>query len=59
MRDTVVLIPAYRPDEKLIETLRKLSEYQSSLLIVDDGSGTDYDAVFIEAAQYARVRAVR
>ena len=55
MRDTVVLIPAYRPDEKLIETLRALSEFEYALLVVDDGSGSDYDPVFIEAAQYARV----
>ena len=55
MIDTVVLIPAYRPDQKLIETLQKLSQAQYALLVVDDGSGTDYDAIFIEAAQYARV----
>ena len=55
MRDTVVLIPAYRPDKKLIDTLKALSESEYTLLIVDDGSGSDYDAVFIEAAQYARV----
>ncbi len=55
MKDTVVLIPAYRPDWKLIETLQKLSEKQFALLVVDDGSGADYDAVFIEAARYARV----
>ena len=55
MRDTVVLIPAYRPDKKLIDTLKALSESEYTLLVVDDGSGSDYDAVFIEAAQYARV----
>ncbi|MBQ8287175.1 MAG: glycosyltransferase family 2 protein [Clostridia bacterium] len=55
MIDTVVLIPAYKPDHKLIETLQKLSEARYTLLVVDDGSGTDYDSVFIEAARYARV----
>lgn len=55
MTETVVLIPAYKPDEKLIHTLQKLSEQQFRMLVVDDGSGSDYDAVFIEAARYARV----
>lgn len=55
MKDTVVLIPAYQPDQKLIETLHKLENMQFSLLVVDDGSGADYDAIFIEAARYARV----
>ena len=55
MTPTVVLIPAYKPDEKLIHTLQKLSERQFRMLVVDDGSGSDYDAVFIEAARYARV----
>lgn len=55
MKDTVVLIPAYCPDRKLIETLRALSEKQFSLLVVDDGSGSKYDPIFIEAARYARV----
>lgn len=55
MNDTVVLIPAYQPNEKLIRVLQELSELNFSLLVVDDGSGVVYDAVFIEAAQYARV----
>lgn len=55
MKDTAILIPAYRPDQKLIETLQKLSEEQYTLVVVDDGSGAAYDEVFIEAARYARV----
>ena len=55
MKDTVVLIPAYHPDQKLIDTLQKLSEMEFTLLVVDDGSGSAYDPIFIEAARYARV----
>ncbi len=55
MKQTAVLIPAYRPDHKLIETLRKLSESGYTLVVVDDGSGAAYDTVFIEAAEMARV----
>ena len=55
MTDTIVLIPAYKPDHKLIETLQKLDEKQFGLLVVDDGSGSTYDEIFIEASRYARV----
>lgn len=55
MKETVILIPAYKPDEKMIETLQKLYEYEYTLMVVDDGSGADFDDVFIEAAKYARV----
>lgn len=55
MNDTVVLIPAYQPNEKLIQVLLELAQLNFSLLVVDDGSGSAYDSVFIEAAKYARV----
>lgn len=53
--DTIVLIPAYQPDERLIATLRSLSEKGFGLLVVDDGSGSEYDCIFIDAGRYARV----
>lgn len=53
--DIVVLIPAYQPDEKLIHTLAELAETEVSVLVVDDGSGSEYDSVFIKAGKYARV----
>lgn len=55
MKDTVILIPAYKPDHNLISTLEKLSESEYTLMVVDDGSGETFDEVFIEAARYARV----
>lgn len=55
MKNTVILIPAYKPDNKLIETLEKLSEEDYALLVVDDGSGDAYDEIFIQAARYSRV----
>lgn len=43
--DTVVLIPAYCPDEKLIKLLDELSgDYE--LCVVNDGSGSGYDEIF-------------
>lgn len=53
--DTIVLIPAYQPDEKLIATVKALSEHQMTVLVVDDGSSNEYDRIFIEAGKYARV----
>lgn len=42
----VVLIPAYKPDMELIKLVDKLSEEKLSILVVDDGSGKEYDDVF-------------
>lgn len=53
--DTIVLIPAYQPDEKLLSTLKALDALNFGLVVVDDGSGKDYDEVFIQAGKYARV----
>ena len=55
MKNTVILIPAYKPDYKLIKTLEKLAEEDYALLVVDDGSGDAYDDIFIQAARYSRV----
>lgn len=53
--DTIVLIPAYQPDEKLLSTLEALDALNFGLVVVDDGSGKDYDDIFIQAGKYARV----
>ena len=42
-----VIIPAYKPDEKLLHTLNELvSAGFTDILVVDDGSGMEYEAVF-------------
>lgn len=53
--ETIVLIPAYQPDKALIKVVKELVERYLGVLVVDDGSGSDYDAVFIEAGKYARI----
>lgn len=53
--ETVVLIPAYQPDDRLITTLSELADAGIAAVVVDDGSGSEYDSVFIEAGKYARV----
>lgn len=54
-----ILIPAYQPDERLIEITRSLREQLScEVLVVDDGSGPDYTATF-EAAGKAGAQVLR
>ena len=51
----VVLIPAYKPDEELIKLVKKLNKESFSVLVVDDGSGQEYEAIFRETEEYAKV----
>lgn len=45
--ECVVIIPAYEPSANFIDYAKNLiSSDISALLVVDDGSGSDYDAVF-------------
>ena len=45
--DTAVLIPSYKPDDKLVAYVKSLREASlGKIVIVDDGSGADYRAVF-------------
>ncbi len=45
-KDVIVLIPAYKPDEKLIKLLDELSSEEYSILVINDGSGKEYDVIF-------------
>ena len=45
----IVLIPAYMPDEKLIKVIKELIKNDEKILIVNDGSGSDFDVIFDEA----------
>ena len=51
----LVLIPAYEPDEQLITLTRKLSSQGLQVLVVNDGSGDNYQNIFAQAAQSATV----
>ena len=48
-----VLIPAYCPDVRLPEFVRKLHEEGLHVLIADDGSPAEYTQVFDACAEYA------
>ena len=53
--DTYILIPAYKPDHLLIELLQKLKRKDFDIVVVNDGSGEEYQEVFKEAEKYAYV----
>ncbi len=45
----IILIPAYKPREDMIDFVRKLRQITSEkILIVNDGSGKEYDQIFEE-----------
>lgn len=51
-----IIIPAYKPDEKLIHLLRDLKEITSArILVVNDGSGKEFDTVFEEAKKLCHI----
>ena len=48
-----VVIPAYRPDERLPRLVRDLSENGfDRIIVVDDGSGIEYETIFARAESY-------
>lgn len=51
----IILIPAYEPDEKLINLVKKIDLKEFDLVIVDDGSGKNYQNIFKQVKEYAHV----
>lgn len=54
-QETYILIPSYKPDHLMIELLKSLKEEGFDLIVVNDGSGEQYDAIFKQAEEYATV----
>ncbi len=54
-RNTIsVIIPAYKPDEKLLATIAELvKEGFDDILVVDDGSGEQYQGIFRKVREMA------
>ena len=61
----IVLIPAYEPGQSLLELLRDLSKQgcghtcDTSIIVVDDGSGGDYRDIFEKVSQDAVVEKLK
>lgn len=52
----MVVIPAFEPDKNLLKLVKKIKEKtQLAILVVDDGSGADYTAIFDQVKTYAQV----
>ncbi len=60
MEKISIIIPAYKPDEKLLSTLRSVAEAGfTDLLVVDDGSGEEFAPLFAQAGQLPGVTLLR
>lgn len=46
MKSAVILIPSYEPDELLINTVTELVDNDFPVLVVNDGSGPEYEHIF-------------
>ena len=58
--DIPVIIPAYEPDDKLIALLQALQQAGiSRVVVVDDGSGTEYVGLFKQAEEISNCTVLR
>ncbi len=55
MSKYIALVPAYKPEELMLSLLRELSENAFETVVINDGSGAEFDARFAEAEKYATV----
>ena len=57
VRNAVILIPSLEPDERLPAYIRELEQSGFGLIVVvDDGSGEDYQPIFREVAEIPELR---
>ncbi len=49
----IALIPAYQPDETLLALVRELALRDFFLIVVNDGSGSEYEPLFDEVSRSA------
>ena len=54
-KDGIVLLPSYQPEETLVNLSRGLSLEGFKILIVNDGSGPQYEDIFEACKKYATV----
>ena len=52
----IVIIPAYEPPKEFIDYAVKVSGFAFELVVVNDGSGAEYDEVFSEIARIENVK---
>lgn len=54
-KDAYILIPAYKPDHLMIELLENLTKEGFDIIVVNDGSGEEFNDIFKQAERYALV----
>lgn len=52
----IALIPAYCPEDRMIGLIKELDIRGFAVVVIDDGSGEEYDELFTTARQYASVK---
>ena len=51
----IALIPSYEPDNHLLPLVEELFDNGFSIVVVDDGSGKDYERIFLSLPSYCTV----
>lgn len=54
--ELIVIIPAYEPPREFIEYARRVAGFARELVVVNDGSGEEYEPIFREIAAIERVK---
>lgn len=55
MKEGIVLIPAYKPDKELVNLAVGLKEKGFKIVVVNDGSGKEYDNIFEEISSFCDI----
>lgn len=50
----IIIIPAYKPDQSLVDLVSELTQQEFLIIIVNDGSGSSFDAIF-QACHHSNV----
>lgn len=58
-KKTVIMIPSYEPDPRLVALAKFFSENEFDVLVINDGSNESFNEIFEEAKKYAQVEGYR
>ena len=54
-----IVIPSYKPNDVILDIVEKLSEFFVRIVVVDDGSGSEYKGIFERLEECREVRVIR
>ncbi len=52
MSKKIVIIPAYKPSDEMVNFVNEIVKYYDSIVIIDDGSGEEYSHIFKKLSSY-------